>query len=189
MHTDLKDTNRSDLETLMLAAQKGAEATLQKCDDVMPVFTGLTPSGSFVVPSEDFQTDEDKDAFSFFIRILCIAAGAVAGVLTMESWVVLPRPGERLDLGVRASLHPRRREALFISGQALGGIYAHRALPILRDAGGKFAGFEPAEALAPKPTLGRFARLLPDRAPSDEESEAAVKALTTIGVRMPSAPG
>jgi hypothetical protein len=179
------DKNRSDLEKIMAVADQAAEMTLRECGDVLPTFTGLTSSGSFLVPSDDFRSDEAKEAFTFLIRLVCIATGATAGVLAMESWVVLPKPGQQVDLSVRASLSLHRREALFLTGQALGGIHCHRARPILRDAKGHFIGLGPAEEFARRPLLGRFSRLLPDSAPNDAEREAAAKALATIGVRIP----
>jgi hypothetical protein len=64
-------------------------------------------------------------------------------------------------------------------------MHAHRVLPIRRGPRGRFIGLGPAESLAPKPTLGRFSRLLPECAPSDAERQVALTALTSIGVRIP----
>jgi hypothetical protein len=67
----------------------------------------------------------------------------------------------------------------------VGGIYLQKTGPILRDAKGHFIGLGPAELISPRPMLGRFARFLPDCAPSGPGREGALKALATIGVRIP----
>jgi hypothetical protein len=184
MQTNLTDKNRSALETLLLAAQKAAEGTLKQRGHVTPVFSGLTPSGSFWLPSLDFPCDEAKEAFASLIRLVCIAAEATAGVLTLEAWGVFPMPGEQLDLGARPSLHPNRQEVVLFTGQALGGIYAHRFLPILRDAEGRCTGLGPANECPPEPPEGRFSRFLPTRALSAQDRDLARQLLAAMGTKV-----
>jgi hypothetical protein len=81
---------------------------------------------------------------------------------------------------VRTDNQVPQRHGVLLCGEALGGISHNRFLPIKRDAAGSFTGFGPAESLPPGPMDDRFGRLLPTRAPSAAERQAAAKALAAM---------
>jgi hypothetical protein len=107
---------------------------------------------------------------------ICGAHGAVVAVLATEAWVRFAKPGERLDLQPRPAQSPDRKEYVSLLGEALGGTYQNRLLPILRDNRGRFSCLGKSKVLPPEPVVGRYASLLP-RTPLPQEGRAIVNLL------------
>ena len=61
-------------------------------------------------------------------------------------------------------------------GEALGGTYQNRLLPILRDNRGRFSCLGTSTVLPPEPVVGRYASLLP-HSPLPQKARAIVTLL------------
>ena len=97
-------------------------------------------------------------------------------MLATEAWVLFAKSAELADLKTRPSQSPRRREYVSLIGEALGGTYHNRLLPILRDNRGRFSCLGTSNVLPPKPVVGRYSSLLP-HTPLPQESRAIVTLL------------
>jgi len=171
---------KSALNGLMDSCGRAARDQMEKYGGLVTCFTALTDSGLIGLPGLNLDGEAAKDEFAFTIRLACIATPPKAAVLAMEVWMAIRPLGDSTEL-VRGSLCPDRREGIFLAGEAQGGIYAQRFLPILRDASGRFTGFDPAECFPPEPMGGRYSRLLPQHAPSKEQQRAAEATLRAFG--------
>lgn len=183
MQANNSDPRNSNLEHLMANARRGAENNMRDHGTVETMFTAISPSTFLVLPGRDLKKEEDMALYERFIRLWCVAAAATAGVLVSEVWVASPKPEGTPGGFIRPSLNPDRREGILLSGEAMGGIFLQRFLPIQRDSAGQFTGFGPAESF-PEPLAGRYSRLLPIRTPSQQQQRAALKKSAAFGRRM-----
>lgn len=179
MNSNSSKPNDSVLEGLMKDAADLAAYKMRENGEVLTEFIASTPTYRLVLRGSPLRDEAAKDAYASFIRLWCIAAKVKAGVLVAESWMVNAEPGKPLDLSVRPSLSPRRREIVFLAGEALGSVYAYHVLPLLRDATGRFTGFGPTETFPPELIEGRYKRLLPPHNLSDAQRRTALRILIT----------
>ena len=166
-----------ELIKLLNDAADHAESSMREQGKLDPFFLGASPKGSFIIgtpghASRDFET---------FIRFACVARAARAGVLALEAWVLLSKPGEVLDLKIRPSQSPRRQEAVVLLGESTSDQPFQAILPILRETNGKFAGFGNAQVAADNPSMGRFSRMVPSRTPLPETQKTALETLKSAG--------
>jgi len=174
----------SELEWLMALAADAAEIQMRQYGNVGAALVAITPSGLKLLESRKLLDNANKDAFASAMRLCCVATAATVGVLTAEVWMLSAKPGERLDLNVRPSMSPDRREGVFLSGEARGGICLQWWFPILRNSAGTFTGFGPVTSFPPEQSAGRYIGLLPDRIGSEREREAAATALSALGFEV-----
>ena len=173
MNNDKNNLKRSELGLLMEAEAANAEYRMRQCGHAGIVFTMITATGINVMPG--IFGEAELETFVTTLRLSSIAEGARVGVLTWQV-LVTPLPA------VSADNHPQWREGVLQCGETLSGIYSNRFLPILRGPGDRFTGFGPTEALPGVPMPTPFSHLLPTRAPSAEERQAAAKELAAMWV-------
>ena len=159
MQNRSNDKNQSELDRLMTIATSVVEAQLRQFGYTIIVLTMTTPTKATRVVTGDASCD--PDALATIFRFSCITEAARVGVVTYQV------RGEQL-------------EGIVVSGEALGGIFCNWFHPILRDGGGRFAGFGPKQVLPPAPMESPFSRLMPASAPSPQEREAAANALAAM---------
>jgi hypothetical protein len=166
---------RKQLDGLLSYVEARAQDVLRKHGHLHPALYAISPEGLclYIAPSLE---DAEKDAHAENVRLICGAHGAVVAVLATEAWVRFARPGERLDLQPRPAQSPDRKEYVSLLGEALGGTYQNRLLPILRDHRGRFSCLGTSKVLPPEPVVGRYASLLP-HSPLPQEARAIVNLL------------
>jgi|ERR1035437_2528898 hypothetical protein len=180
MQNHSNDTNHSELDRLMEAEAANAEYRMHQCGHAGLVFTMITPQKIQMIPG--LFVEDQLETFATILRLSSIAEAARVGVLTWQVWIAILPPGERPTPAISAYNHPQRREGVIQCGEALGGIYSNRFLPVLRDPKGCFTEFGPAQAWPAGPMPTQFNRLLPACAPSAQERQAAAKALAAIWI-------
>lgn len=166
---------REQLDGLLSYVEARAQDVLRKHGHLHPALYAISPEGLclYIAPSLE---DAEKDAHAENVRLICGAHGAVVAVLVTEAWVRFAKRGERLDLQPRPAQSPDRKEYVSLIGEALGGTYQNRLLPILRDNRGRFSCLGKSKVLPPEPVVGRYASLLP-HSPLPQEARAIVNLL------------
>jgi hypothetical protein len=161
---------REQLDRLLSYVEARAQDVLRKHGRLHPALYTISPEGLglYIAPSLE---EWEKDAHADNARLICGAQGAEVAVLATEAWVRFAKIGERLDLQPRPSQSPDRTEYVSLIGEALGGTYQNRLLPILRDNRGRFSCLGKSKVLLPKPVVGRYASLLP-HTPLPQEARA-----------------
>jgi hypothetical protein len=109
---------------------------------------------------------------------MCIAHGATACVMVLEAWAKFAKPGEKFDMTEAPSEAFDRREFVVLMGESHDG-QKQKFLPIIRSGNGKFFGFGESEAPTMDEMKGRFAQLLPTKAP-----DAAMRGLAKTMLKV-----
>ena len=175
------------LDALFTHAQQHAEVNL-RCFGVLPVTLFLLgPQGPAVFAPPNCASESAKDAFAADARLVSIAHGATATVMSLESWANLAEPGVPLDPNQRPSQSPHRREVVTLVGETAG-IHQVKFLPIRRHGNGGFAGFGEVSILPCDHIEGRFAQMLPAHPPTPEEQTRARVQLMARGIVMAGPP-
>jgi hypothetical protein len=166
---------REQLEGLLSYVEARAQDVLRKHGHLHPALYAISPEGLclYIAPSLE---DAEKDAHAENVRLICAAHGAVVAVLATEAWVLFAKSVELAGLKTRPAQSPDRKEYVSLIGEALGGTYQNRLLPILRDNRGRFSCLGKSKVLPPKPVVGRYASLLP-HSPLPQEARAIVTLL------------
>ncbi len=132
---------------------------------------------------ESLADDSAKDDFATTARLMCIAHGATACVMTLEAWMKSATPGEKLDMTDPPSEAFDRREVVVLMGESRDG-QKQKFLPIIRSGNGKFFGFGESDVPGMDKIEGRFAQILPPRVPDDEMRLLAQTMLKVKGVKV-----
>jgi len=166
---------REQLDGLMSCVESRAQDVLRKHGRLHPALYAVSPEGLclYLAPSLE---EAEKDAYAENARLICAAHGAVVAVLATEAWVLFAKSGELAGLKTRPSQSPDRKEYVSLIGEALGGTYQNKLLPILRDNRCRFSCLGKSKVLPPEPVVGRYASLLP-HTPPPQESRAIVTSL------------
>jgi hypothetical protein len=166
---------REQLDGLLSYVEARAQDVLRKHGRLHPTLYAISPEGLclYIAPSLE---ESEKDAHAENARLICAAHGAVVAVLATEAWVLFAKSGEQADLKTRPSQSPDRKEYVSLIGEALGGTYHNRLLPMLRDNRGRFSCLGKSNVLPPEPVVGRYVSLLP-HGPLPQEARAIVNLL------------
>jgi hypothetical protein len=175
-------TPTAELDRLMSDAVSYAKREMQYNGGLETTLIISSPDGPLLITAGSMEGEVAKNEFAAVVRLFCTAHGATLAVLVTESWVVAAKEGQPLDLSVPPSQSPDRQECVVACGEARDGNAKQIILPIRREETGKFSGFGDALPLPPDPPQGRFARLLPLRAPRKGERQLARSLLKSMGV-------
>lgn len=167
------------VKELLREAVRYAGRELKKRGQIPPTLFAETANGRVKFVPKAINTAAEKDRFANTGRILAIATNATALVMVLESWAVFAKTlGDPLP--EVPSKSPDREEVVMISVETRGE-YLHQILAIQRDAKGTFAGFSPI-GIPEADIKGRFAQLLPPKAPGEGEMRMARMLLPGLGV-------
>jgi hypothetical protein len=169
------------LDDLMANAEQNAELAMRQMGRFPPTLFGLGADGPFVLVSESLANSDAKDHFVNAARLMCVAFGATAMVMAIEAWAKFAQPGETLDPTESPSEAMDRREVVILVGETYG-TQKKKCLPIIRTDAGGFFGFGEANLPQFDQATGRFAHILPPRAPTPNHRLLAIVALEAQGI-------
>jgi hypothetical protein len=172
---------REQLKTLLSYVEERAEDVLRKHGSLYPALYAISTEGVCLYVAPSFE-EHEKEAHAETVKLICAAHGAFVAVVATEAWGLFAKHGERLDLKLRPSESPERKEFVSLVGEALGGAFENRLLPILRDHRGRFSCLGKSDVLPPRPVLGRFANLLPQTMPTEADRALARVMLESRGI-------
>jgi hypothetical protein len=173
------------LATLLKQAEHYANFMMRGPAGTVPAtLMALTPEGFVMHVPQKFGNEAEKDRFAKIGRLLALGYRADAIAIISESWIVVPkRRGMPLDMSVPPSQSPDREEVVAIMAEG-----NHRAsqrlLFIQRDSFGSFSGFGASLLPEVDHVEGRFAGLMPPKAPTDEMTATARNLLKTMGISV-----
>ncbi len=150
---------------------------------VPPTVFLLSPDGPVMFMPESMEDAAAKDDFATSARLLCIAHGATACVMALETWVKFAKPDEELDLSEPPSEAFDRQEFVVLMGEGIG-VLKQKLLPIIRSGNGKFFGFGEPNAPGFDKMEGRFAQVLPSKVPDAQTRLVAQAMLKVKGVKF-----
>jgi hypothetical protein len=155
---------------------------MRKIGRVPPTMLAVSPEGLLHFLPENLADERSKDDFANIGRLICAAYGATSAVMILEAWVKMAKPGETLDMEIPPSEAFDREEFVVVMGETQGR-KTQRFLPILRTDAGGFFGFGEFDASKFEGGIeGRFAGMLPPKAPTREMREMTLAVLTVMGV-------
>ena len=174
------------LENLLQQAEHYSECMMAGSAGIVPLtLMALTPQGFMMHITGRNSTEQDKNRLAALIRLIATAYNASAIATIAESWIVVPkRLGQQLDMSVRPSQSPDRKEVVAIVAESRVECVT-RFLFIQRDSFGKFSGF--GTSLLPESGTdleGRFAGLMPPEEPTEQMMAAAKNLLQQMGVSV-----
>jgi len=147
---------------------------------VPPTMFAATPGGLLNFLPESLENERAKTDFANTGRMICVAFGAEAVVMVLESWVTFAKPGESLDMTPPSESFERKEFVVLMAEER--GAQQQQLLPILRTDAGGFFGFGEFDASKFDGFQGRFAGMLPPKAPTDEMRAVAQAVLAVMGV-------
>jgi len=171
------------LDDLLTQAEHYADYSLRNMGRVPPTLFLIGADGPVMFIPENLADEGEKDDFATTARLMCIAHAATATVMTLEAWMKAATPGEKLDLTEPPSEAFDRREVVVLMGESRDG-QKQKFLPIIRSDNRKFFGLGESEAPGMDEIKGRFAQILPTRAPDDGLRQAAKAMLKVKGVKF-----
>jgi hypothetical protein len=171
------------LDDLLAQAEHYANYSMRNMGRVPPTLFLIGADGPVLFIPESMADDRAKDDFATTARLMCIAHGASACVMTLEAWAKFAKPGEKLDLTEAPSEAFDRREVVVLMGESRDG-QKQKFLPIIRSDNGKFFGFGESELPDLDEIKGRFAQLLPTKVPDDGLRQVAKAMLKVKGVKF-----
>jgi hypothetical protein len=171
------------LDDLLAQAEHYANHSMRNIGRVPPTLFLIGADGPVLFIPENMADDRAKDDFATNARLMCIAHAASACVMTLEAWAKFATPGEKLDMTEAPSEAFDRREIVVLMGESRNG-QKQKLLPIIRSDNGKFFGFGESELPEMDEMKGRFAQLLPTKAPDDGLREVAKAMLKVQGVKF-----
>jgi hypothetical protein len=166
------------LDDLMAQAGHYAEFCLRNSGSMAPTLFLIGNGGPMMFIPETMADEKDKDDFANLARLTCIAHNATACVMALEAWLKMAKPGENLDLTEPPSEAFDRKEVVALIGEARSR-HRQELLTIIRSDNGKFFGLTAAGVPAPDSMTGRFANILPPKAP-DQEMQALAKIILKV---------
>lgn len=171
------------LDDLLAQAEHYANHSMRNMGRVPPTLFLIGADGPALFIPEHLADDGAKDDFATTARLLCIAHGATATVMTLEAWMKSATPGEPMDMTEPPSEAFDRSEVVVLMGESRDG-QKHKFLPILRSGNGKFFGFGESDVPVMDEMKGRFAQILPPKAADDEMRMLAKVMLKVKGVKV-----
>jgi hypothetical protein len=169
------------LDDLLAQAEHYANYSMRNIGRLPPTLFLIGPDGPMIFMPESLADDSAKDDFANNARLMCIAHGATAVVMTLEAWAKFAKPGEKFDITEAPSEAFDRREFVVLMGESHTG-QKQKFLPIIRSGNGKFFGFGESEVPEMDKMKGRFAQLLPTKVPDAQLREVAKAMLKVKGV-------
>lgn len=169
------------LDDLIANAGHYADFCMRNSGCVTPALFFLGPDGQGMVCPESLADDSAKDDFANNARLVCIAHGATAAVMTLEAWAKFAKPGEEFDMTEAPSEAFDRREVVMLMGESYDG-QKQKFLPIIRSGNGKFFAFGASDVPVMDQVTGRFAQILPPKVPDAAMRELAKALLKVKGV-------
>ncbi len=171
------------LDELLANAEHYADFCMRNSGRITPALFLIGPDGQGMVCPESLADEHAKDNFANNARLVCIAHGATACVMTLESWMKTAAPGEKLDMTEPPSEAFDRREVVVLMGKSHDG-RKQKFLPIIRSGNGKFFGFGEPEVPGMDEIKGRFAQILPNKVPDDAMRDLAKVMLKVKDVKV-----
>jgi hypothetical protein len=172
------------LDELLANAEHYANFCMRNSGRVTPALFLIGPDVQGMVCPESLADEHAKNDFANNARLLCIAHGATACVMTLEAWAKFAKADEKFDMTEAPSEAFDRREVVILMGEAAGE-HRHKFLPIIRSGNGKFFGFGEPEAPEVTEMKGRFAQILPTKVPDAAMRDLAKAMLKVKGVALP----
>ncbi|MCU0785839.1 MAG: hypothetical protein MUF81_17710 [Verrucomicrobia bacterium] len=148
------------LDELLANAEHYANFCMRNSGRVTPALFLIGPDSQGMVCPESLADEQAKDDFANNARLLCIAHGATACVMTLEAWAKFAKAGEKLDETEPPSEAFDQREVVVLMGESHHG-QKQKFLPIIRSGNGKFFGFGESDVPVMDQMTGRFAQILP----------------------------
>ena len=139
--------------------------------------------GPLMFMPESLEDAAAKDDFATNARLMCIAHGATACVMTLEAWMKSATPGEKLDMTEPPSEAFDRQEVIVLMGESHDG-QKQKFLPIIRSDNGNFFGFGEPNTPSMDKMEGRFAQILPPKVAEAHIREVAKAMLKVKGVKF-----
>ena len=172
---------RAQLDALLSHAQACAQDVLREHGQLCPTLCALHEGGLGIYIANSAE-EAESDTHAEELRLICAALGASVAVLALQVWARVVKREEPLGFQPYPSPFSDRKEYISLLGSAIGGIHAHRLLPVLRDRDGRFSGLGTSLVMAAKPVVGRYADLLPHSPTTAEDRELARRLLDCRGL-------
>ena len=171
------------LDDLLAQAEHYAEFCMRNSGKMSPTLFLIGADGPLMFTPASLADADEKDAFATTARLMCIAHAAKVAVMALEAWMKTAKPGEKLDLTEPPSEAFDRQEIIVLTGESYGG-QKQKFLPIIRSGNGKFFGFGESDLPGLDKMEGRFAQILPPKAPDAEMRLLAQTMLQVKGVAV-----
>ena len=171
------------LDDLMNQARHYAEFCLRKSGTMAPTLFLIGADGPMMFMPDQMTDESDKDNFANAARLVCIAHNASACVMALEAWLKLAKPDEPLDLTEPPSEAIDRQEVIVLMGEDRSA-QRQQFLTIVRSDNGRFFNLTEAEVPTPDNMTGRFAYILPSKAPDQEMQLLAKTMLKVRGAKI-----
>ena len=171
------------LDDLLAQAEHYANHSMRNLGRVPPTLFLIGADGPVIFTPANLADEGAKDDFATNARLLCIAHAATACVMTLEAWMKIAAPGEKMDMTEPPSEAFDRREVVVLMGESHHG-QKQKFLPIIRSDNGKFFGFGESDVPGFDAMKGRFAEILPPKLAEPHVREVAKAMLKVKGVKM-----
>ena len=171
------------LDDLLAQAEHYAGFCMCNSGKMSPTLFLIGADGPLMFVPASLADADEKDDFATTARLMCIAHAATATVMTMEAWMKSATPGEKLDMTEPPSEAFDRQEVIVLMGESHTG-QKQKFLPIIRSDNGKFFGFGESDVPGMDKIEGRFAQILPPKAPDDKMRLLAQTMLKVKGVKI-----
>ncbi len=183
IHTELTESFR--------LVESQVEPVMRKAGHLPPTLWVRGSAGLFRFAPGALHEEAEENNFAALARLICAAHDARLAVLAIETWIVEALPGEPLVPNLRPAESPRRKDYIFLMGEARGGVPHHVMLPILRDRRGRFSCFGVNRKESQHRAEGRFANLLPPSPVTEEvrlfaAALSAQRGLAAMRISVPS---
>ena len=169
------------LNDLLAQAEHYANFSMRNIGRLPPTLFLIGADGPMIFMPESLPDDGAKDDFAANAQLMCVAHAATSVVMAMEAWARFAQPGEKFDETERPSEAFDRRELIVLVGESHTG-HKQRFLPIIRSGNGRFFGLGDSEIPDVDEMQGRFAQLLPSKAPDAALRDLARMMLKAKGV-------
>ncbi len=169
------------LDEMLANAEHYANYCMRDSGSITPALFLTGPDGPTMFMPQSLADADEKDKFSNQCRLMCIAHAATACVMVLEAWAKFAKPGETLDTSEAPSEALDRREVVMLMAESQAG-QRQKLLPIIRSDNGRFFGFGEPEIPELDGLQGRFAQILPPKAPDAAMRDLAKAMLKVKGV-------
>jgi len=170
------------LDELLANAAHYAAYCLNYSGSVTPACFLLAAEGQRMLTPRGLADEAQKNDFANLARLACLAWDATACVMVLEVWAKFATPEAPLDLTEAPSEALDRKEYVILAGESRGG-NRQQFLPIVRYDNGKFYRLGDPEEPGVE-MQGRFAQILPPKAPDAATRELAQALLAAQEARV-----
>ena len=178
---------REQLDALLSHAQACAQDVLHEHGQLCPTLCALHEGGLGVYIANSAE-EAETDTHAEDLRLICSALGATVAVLALQVWARVVKREEPLGFHPYPSPFSDRKEFISLLGSAIGGIDAHRLLPVLRARDGRYSGLGASKLMSTNPVVGRYANLLPQTPPTAQDRELSRRLLDSRGLAIHEGP-